>query len=133
MPIYRTATFTVKPEGLAEAKMAIAEFVAAVNKKEQGTRLYLSLQEQEDPSRFLHVMAFEDAAAEKRHQGSEFAEKLRSVLMPLMAEAMQVSAQAPIGMDAPAKTKKGLRKMTKKPHRKAAKRKLKAKRTGKGR
>lgn len=124
MPLYRTAEFTVKPEGLAEAKNAIAEYVAFVNEKERGTRLFLSLQSEENPHRFLHVMAFDDAAAETKHQATEHRRQFEQELDALVDGIVRVTPVAPIGMDAPGKTRRSVRKVAKKPQRKAAAKKL---------
>ena len=127
MPVYRTATFEVKPEGLATAKIAIAEFVAEVNEKERGTRLYVSLENEEEPRRFLHVMAFDNAAAEEKHRASRYSKKFTEVLYPLTVDGVKFTACAAVGMDAPGKTRSGQRKVVKKPQRKPAKKKLAAK------
>jgi len=71
MPVYGTARFSVKPEALDRCQSAIEEFVTYVRANEPGTKLYLSLQDQADPTRFLHVMIFEDEAAENIHTNSE--------------------------------------------------------------
>ena len=60
MAIYGTARFSVKPEALDPCRSVIEEFVAYVRANEPGTKLYLSLEDAEEPTRFLHVMIFED-------------------------------------------------------------------------
>lgn len=124
MPVYRIAQFTVRPEGLATAKAAIAEFVAAVNETERGTRLYLSLQSQAEPTRFTHVMAFEDKAAERKHRASAPSTKFAALVAPLTDTGVEFVPCAPIGMDAPGKTRRAQRKVAKKPQRKSAQKKL---------
>ena len=56
MSVYGTARFSVKPEALDRSRSAIEEFVSYVRAMEPATKLYLSLQDQADPTRFLHVM-----------------------------------------------------------------------------
>ena len=58
MSVYGTARFRVKPESLDRRRSAIEEFVSYV----RATKLYLSLQDRADPTRFLHVMIFDDEA-----------------------------------------------------------------------
>ncbi len=55
MPIYQTANYRVRPEGLEEVKAAIAGFVEYVRANEPGTKLYAAWQQQEDATRFVHL------------------------------------------------------------------------------
>lgn len=64
MPIYQTANYRVRPEGVEEVKGAIAEFVEYVRANEPGTRLYAAWQQQEDATRFVHLFIFEDLVAD---------------------------------------------------------------------
>ena len=67
MPIYQTATYRVKPQAVDKVRQAIKEFVQYVQANEPGTRMYVAWQQQDDPTRFIHLFIFEDEAAQTRH------------------------------------------------------------------
>jgi quinol monooxygenase YgiN len=77
---YTMARYSVRPEKLKEVKRAIAEFVAAVRKHEPRT-LYLVFREAHQPT-FLHLMSFEDEAAERRHIESRYNDHFVKKLYP---------------------------------------------------
>ncbi len=70
MANYLTAKFRVEPEWRDECLEVIREFINDVDRTEPGTRVYLSLQSEDDPNEFLHVFVFDDEAAEKAHRTS---------------------------------------------------------------
>jgi quinol monooxygenase YgiN len=83
--IRKTARFRVRREELDRALAAIRAFVAEV-RQEPGTLLYVSLQEKEEPTRFLHYFEFRDRAAEDAHANSEAVKRFTAVLYPLCVE-----------------------------------------------
>ncbi|HOP06220.1 MAG TPA: antibiotic biosynthesis monooxygenase [candidate division Zixibacteria bacterium] len=64
--VHVMATFIVKPNKLAEVREAIGRFIDAVRDNEPDCLLYESFQGEDDNS-FVHLMSFEDEAAEARH------------------------------------------------------------------
>jgi quinol monooxygenase YgiN len=80
--IARTAEFVVKKGKLNKVKEAIDQFVRAVHVSEPGTRMYVSLQDEENELKFLHVMIFESEGAEKKHQSAGYTEKFVKSLDP---------------------------------------------------
>jgi quinol monooxygenase YgiN len=97
MAIYGTARFGVKPEALDRCRSAIEEFVTYVRANEPGTKLYLSLQDAEEPTRFLHVMIFEDDAAENIHTNSEAVDRFTGVLYPETVDGVTFERFLPVG------------------------------------
>ena len=75
-PLVRTASFQVKPEMLHEAEEVVRQFVAAVKDNEPGTRLYVSLQDKDDPTKFLHLMIFEDDCGEDDHSATTWVSRV---------------------------------------------------------
>ena len=82
MPIYQTARFKVRPEGLATCEAAICEFVEHVKSREPGTLLYISLRDTQDPTSFLHYFIFQDEEARQEHASSEGVRRFTAVLYP---------------------------------------------------
>ena len=76
---YTMARYTVQPERVREIKQAIAEFIAEVRTHEPRT-LYVILQENGQHS-FLHWMAFENEAAERRHSQARYNDRFAKKLL----------------------------------------------------
>lgn len=82
MAIYRTATFMVRPESIDKCKEEIQRYVSQISGHEPGTRLYFSLQDDVNPSRFFHFYVFENEAAEKSHNSAAITKALSAALGP---------------------------------------------------
>jgi quinol monooxygenase YgiN len=82
MAIYQTGGYQVKPSAVEKVKKAIKEFVRYVQENEPGTKMYLAWQQKSDPTCFLHLFIFEDAAAQARHGRSEAVRCFESVYSP---------------------------------------------------
>ena len=82
MPIYMTARFEVQKEALEVCKQTIQEFVDTVRANEPDTILYTSLQEKENPTRFLHYFIFRDEQAREVHSNSDAVNRFTSILYP---------------------------------------------------
>lgn len=82
MPIYQTATYQIKPQAVEKVKRAIAEFVDYVRANEPGTRMYVAWQQQDDPTRFIHLFIFENAEAQTRHSESDAVQRFEAVYSP---------------------------------------------------
>jgi quinol monooxygenase YgiN len=80
--IAKTAEFVVKQGKIDAVKQAIDQFVRSVHVSEPGTAAYISLQDDENEFRFLHVMVFESEGAEKKHEGAVYTQKFVEVLYP---------------------------------------------------
>ena len=82
MAIYQTGGYQVKPTAVEKVKEAIRKFVEHVRQNEPGTKMYLAWHEKNDPTRFLHLFIFEDAAAQAGHGQSEAVKRFESVYSP---------------------------------------------------
>jgi quinol monooxygenase YgiN len=82
MAIYQTGAYKVRPSAVGKVKKAIEEFVRYVQENERGTQMYLAWQAKDDPTRFLHLFIFEDAAAQARHGKSEAVRRFESAYSP---------------------------------------------------
>ena len=82
MPIYQTGGYRVKPSAVDKVKQAIKEFVSYVKANEPVTHMYLAWQQKDDPTHFLHLFIFEDAAAQARHGQSAAVKRFEEVYSP---------------------------------------------------
>jgi quinol monooxygenase YgiN len=79
--VAKTARFAVHPDARERCEAAIREFVSSLD-GESGTRVYVALRETGDPTRFLHLMVFDDEAADARHRHAERTKRFVEVLYP---------------------------------------------------
>jgi quinol monooxygenase YgiN len=80
--IRQLARYQVRPEALERCLAAIHEFVAYVRANEPGTLRYEVWQEQENPTRFVHIFVFRDADADRIHSESDEVKKFAGILYP---------------------------------------------------
>ena len=85
MPIYQTAHYQVNESAVPAVREAIEEFVRYVQDNEPGTRLYAAWQDEDDPTRFVHLFIFEDEQAHVRHGESDAVRQFESVYRPELA------------------------------------------------
>jgi quinol monooxygenase YgiN len=86
MPIYQTAYYQVRTDGVREVITAIEEFVRYVTESEPGTRMYTAWQQQDDPTRFVHLFTFEDEDAHRVHGSSDAVRRFERVYQPLLVD-----------------------------------------------
>ncbi|MEK6152812.1 antibiotic biosynthesis monooxygenase [Flavobacteriaceae bacterium 3-367] len=75
--------FTIKPEALGAVGPIIGKFISAIKKNEPKTLLYQSLQQADEPTKFIHVMTFSDDASETYHKKSKHCAEFVAALYPL--------------------------------------------------
>ncbi len=77
-------TKTVEFEALKGKRKKVVEaieiFTRAVHVSEPGSRLYVSLQDKNNPDKFINVMAFENEGAELKHNIAGYTEEFVQVL-----------------------------------------------------
>jgi quinol monooxygenase YgiN len=86
MPIYQTAHYQVNAGAVEKVKAAIVEFVEYVAKNEPGSRTYAAWQQQDDPTKFVHLFEFADEAAHEAHGRSAAVRKFESVYGPELVD-----------------------------------------------
>lgn len=94
MPIYMTARFEVQKEALEICKHTIQEFIDYVRANEPDTILYISLQEKESSTRFLHYFIFRDEKAREIHSDSDAVNHFTSVLYPNLLAPVEFTEYA---------------------------------------
>jgi len=80
--IHELARYEVRPEAIEPCLVAIHEFVAYVRDHEAGALRYEVWQEQEHPTRFVHVFVWKDQEAKRVHGASAAVKKFAGVLYP---------------------------------------------------
>ena len=78
--ITKTAEFEALKGKRKKVVEAIEVFTRAVHVSEPGSRLYLSLQDKDNPDKFLHVMAFENEGAELMHQQAGYTQEFMKII-----------------------------------------------------
>ena len=86
MTIYQTAHYRVNEAAVDKVKHAIEEFVDHITAHEPGTRLYSAWQQQDDPTRFVHLFIFADEAAQAAHGDSAAVRAFEAVYGPELVE-----------------------------------------------
>jgi quinol monooxygenase YgiN len=80
--IHELARYEVRPESLDEVLAAIHEFVAYARANESGALRYEVWQEQERPTRFVHLFVWRDEEANRIHGQSDAVKKFAGILYP---------------------------------------------------
>lgn len=80
--IRQLARYQIRLEALEKCLAAVHEFVAYVRANEPGTLRYEVWQEQNDPTRFVHIFVFRDADADRIHSESAEVKKFAGILYP---------------------------------------------------
>ena len=70
MPIYMTAQYQVYSNKVNRTKDSIRQLVQHVKLHEPLTTIYIAQQQILNPSKFMHILRFEDESALKVHQSS---------------------------------------------------------------
>jgi quinol monooxygenase YgiN len=86
VPIYQTAHYQVNASAVDKVTAAIAEFVEYITENEPGTRMYTAWQQEDDPTRFVHLFEFADEAAHRAHGVSAAIRQFEAVYGPELAD-----------------------------------------------
>src|SRR5690242_13989824 len=80
--IHELARYEIREEAMAEVLAAIHEFVAYVRTHEDGALRYEVWQEEERPTRFVHIFVWRDEEANRIHGESAAVKKFAGTLYP---------------------------------------------------
>ena len=89
MAIYMTANYQVHHNKIEETKTNIRELVKHVKAYEPLTTIYIAQQEILNPSKFLHVLRFEDETALATHQSSPASAHFVKTVYPTTLKPME--------------------------------------------
>ena len=82
MAVIQTARFQVRRDAVDKCLAAIQEFCDYIQANEPGTLEYVSLQQPDDPTKFLHYIIFKDQAADDIHSHSAAVKRFQDKLYP---------------------------------------------------
>ncbi len=91
MPICMTARYEVPPELVEDCKQIVIDFVKYIRLSEPTTLFYMANQEMGHPTRFLHVMIFENEAAVQIHQQSPATRRFVDMIYPSALDPLEFS------------------------------------------
>ncbi len=80
--IRQLAHYEIHPQAMEKIIAAIREFVTYVRSNEPGTLRYDVWQDQEHPTRFVHIFIFRDQQAHDQHSESAQVKKFADTLYP---------------------------------------------------
>lgn len=89
--IYEATRYSVRPGTMQACKDAVRELVEYVREHEDGTLLYVVMQEEEDDHRFLHLATFENRAARTLHHESDAMRLFLDLVYPATVDGISVT------------------------------------------
>ncbi len=75
--------FEVQGGKVEEVKVAIREFIEHIRVKEPGTLYYTSLQDRDNPRKFIHFMVFANSESHQHHRNTAYVNEFVETLYPL--------------------------------------------------
>jgi len=89
MPIHQLARFQVREGSVDKCVAAIKELIAYLQENEPTTLEYVSFQQPDDPTRFVHYFIFQDEAAEELHSKSAAVKRFSDTLYPELVASVE--------------------------------------------
>lgn len=87
--IRQIARYRIEPNALDEVLAAIGAFVDHIRANEPRTTGYRVWQEVDEPTRFVHLIEFENEAARETHANSDAVNRFTSVLYPRTIDGVE--------------------------------------------
>lgn len=80
--IARTSEFVVKKNKMEVVKEAIRRYFHTVHVSEPGTRMFISLQDEENDFKLCNMMVFESEGAARKHFDAQYTQDFNEFLKP---------------------------------------------------
>jgi quinol monooxygenase YgiN len=101
MPVYQTASYTVRREALPKVLQAVTEFVANGRENEAGTLAYSAWQDAADLVRFVQVAVFADERAHQVHSTLQAVRPFTAILYPELQGQMEFRTHTQVASTEP--------------------------------
>ena len=94
MPVFKIASYEVRPEAREEVERAIQEFAAYVRAELQDSS-WVTYRDKKNPNRYVSLISADDEAADERHRQAPGTKRFVEVLYPRLAGLVEFTEYEP--------------------------------------